>query len=114
MNTRITALKKKIEIKEGQLKSKEELAVRCKEAVKEIKHELELLNNELAKEEMQEMIDLMGENDLDMDDVRAAIVSGVIVSTKPKEKVKKTEKSDIAKNIEEISKEEQSNDTDIG
>lgn len=119
MNTKITALKKKIEIKKGQLKSKEELAIRSKEAVKEIKHEIELLNNELAKEEMQEMIALMGEKNINMDDVKSAIVSGAIVSSKPKETEKKAEKSqtrmsDIAKDIEEINKEEQKDDTDIG
>ena len=82
MNTKISALKKKIELKEGQLKAKEELAVRSKEAVKEIKHEIELLNNELAKEEMQEMLELMSEKNLNIDDVKAAISSGVIVGSK--------------------------------
>ena len=98
MNTKIAALKKKIELKEGQLKSKEELAVRCKEAIKEIRHEIELLNNELAKEEMQEMLDIMGEKNLNIDDVKAAIASGVITGA-----------VSISKQIEEINKEENTN-----
>ncbi len=119
MNTKISALKKKIELKTTQLKSKEKLLLRNKEAVKEIKCEIEQLKNELAKEEMQEMRELMGEKNLNIDDVKAAIVSGIIVSSKPKENEKKSEKSqtqasDIAKDIEEINKEEQRNDTNIG
>lgn len=111
MNTKITALKKKIEIKEGQLKSKEELAVRSKEAVKEIKHEIELLKNELAKEEMQEMLELMGEKNLNIDDVKAAIASGVIVgsSTNENKKEKKEISEIISAQVEEINKEEQDN-----
>ncbi|MCM1060924.1 MAG: hypothetical protein NC452_11620 [Eubacterium sp.] len=81
MNTRITALKKKIELREKQLKAKEELAIRSKGAVKEIKHDIELLQNELAKEEMQEMMDLMGEKNINIDDVKAAIASGIITGS---------------------------------
>lgn len=116
MNTKITALKKKIELKEGQLKSKEELAVRCKEAVKEIRHEIELLNNELAKEEMQEMLDLMGEKNLNIDDVKAAIASGVIKNTVSAENNEEkadtkseNEEQTISEQIEEINKEENTN-----
>lgn len=116
MNTKITALKKKIELKEAQLKSKEELAIRSKEAVKEIKHEIELLNNELAKEEMQEMLDLMGEKNLNIDDVKAAIASGVIVGSVAENKEDKTE-TEAAENkvqaisaqIEKINKEDNTN-----
>lgn len=118
MNTKITALKKKIEIKEGQLKSKEELAVRSKEAVKEIKHEIELLNNELAKEEMQEMIELMGEKNINIDDVKAAIASGIIVGSGGAAAENKEEKTATAvseqilaqvEEINKINKEEQDN-----
>lgn len=116
MNTKITALKKKIELKEGQLKSKEELAVRCKETIKEIKYEIELLNNELAKEEMQEMLDLMGEKNLNIDDVKAAIVSGVITSTVSAEineekadTKSENEEQTISEQIEAINMEENAN-----
>ena len=98
MNTKIAALKKKIEIKEKQLKSKQELAVRSKEAAKEIKREIELLNNELVKGEMQEMMELMGEKNLNIDDVKAAIASGAIIGTVR-----------ISNQIEEIHKEENTN-----
>lgn len=116
MNTKITALKKKIELKETQLKSKEELAIRSKEAVKEIKHEIELLKNELAKEEMQEMLDLMGEKNLNIDDVKAAIASGVIVGSAAENKDDKAETEaaenevkSISAQIEEINKEDNTN-----
>lgn len=107
MNTKISALKKKIELKECQLKAKEELAVRSKEAVKEIKHEIELLNNELAKEEMKEMMELMGEKNLDIEDVKAAISSGVIVGSKSNTDENQTDK--IVKELQEINKEEENN-----
>lgn len=115
MSTKITALKKKIELKETQLKSKEELAVRSKEAVKEIKHEIELLKNELAKEEMQEMLDLMGEKNLNIDDVKAAIASGIIVgSTQTKQEEKQdTEIEDISKDIKEINSESKEESTNV-
>lgn len=114
MNTKITALKKKIEIKEGQLKSKEELAVRSKEAVKEIRHEIDLLKNELAKEEMQEMLDLMGEKNLNIDDVKAAIASGIIVGTQTKQEEKQdTEIEDISKDIKEINSESKEESTNV-
>lgn len=99
MNTRITALKKKIDLKESQLKSKEELLTRCKETVKGIKTEIELLKNELAKEEMQEMIALMDEKNLDIDDVKEAIVSGIIEGSK------KNEEENLETKIDELSKE---------
>lgn len=117
MNTKITALKKKIELKEAQLKSKEELAIRSKEAVKEIKHEIELLRNELAKEEMQEMLELMGEKNLNIDDVKAAIASGVIVGSAAAENKEEQTETEAAENevqtisaqIEEINKEDNTN-----
>lgn len=103
MNTKISALKKKIELKEGQLKSKEQLVSRSKEAVKEIKYEIELLKNELAKEEMQEMMELMGEKNINIDDVKAAIVSGIIVGQPPTAEEKPNEEiEDISKDIKEI------------
>lgn len=105
MNTKITALKKKIELKETQLKSKEELVVRSKEAVKEIKREIELLKNELAKEEMQEMLELMGEKNLKIDDIKAAIASGTIVGGVTTAESTKTTVEKITKDIEEINSE---------
>ena len=111
MNTRITALKKKIEIKEAQLKSKEELVTRSKETVKGIKIEIELLKNELAKEEMQEMMALMDEKNLDIDDVKAAIASGMIEGSKKKEeKNPETKIDEISKEIEEINESEEDGD----
>ncbi len=120
MNTKITALKKKIELKKAQLKSKEELALRSKEAVKEIKHEIELLNNELAGEEMQEMLELMGEKNLNIDDVKAAIASGAIVGSGAAEKTNENTENtktdidednieNISAQIEEINKEDNTN-----
>lgn len=112
MNTKITALKKKIELKEKQLKAKEALAAKNKEAVKEIKGEIELLTNELAKEEMLEMMELMGEKNLDIEDVKAAIVAGAIVGKPVKDTEKtETEADDISKKIKEINedKEEKNN-----
>lgn len=118
MNTKITALKKKIELKENQLKSKEDLAFRSKEAIKEIKHEIELLQNELAKEEMQEMLELMGEKNLNIDDVKAAIASGIIISSRAENDdenaetegaTAKNEDNTISAQIEEINKEENTN-----
>lgn len=89
MNNKITALKKKIELKENQKKKilavaekNIEAAKNCKEAAKKIDHETVLLKNELAKEEMQLLLTLMGEKNLNIDDLKAAIASGVIVSSK--------------------------------
>lgn len=122
MNTRITALKKKIELRENQLKSKEELALRSKEAAKEIKHDIELLKNELAKEEMQEMLELMGEKNLNMDDVKAAIASGVIIRSNTEEKDKTKEADNeaaenelnaISAQIEEINMENKEDNTNV-
>ncbi len=108
MNTKITALKKKIELKEKQLKSKQELIIRSKEAAKEIKYEIELLKNELAKEEMQDFLTFMGEKNLNIDDVKAAISSGKIVGSP---KSLDEDKASISKELEEINtnKEEQAN-----
>lgn len=99
MNTKITALKKKIELKEKQLKSKQELIIRSKEAVKKIKCEIELLKNELAKEEMLEMTELMSKNHLSIDDVKEAISSGKIAgNSKPLDE----DTESVSKKFEEI------------
>lgn len=121
MNNKITALKKKLEIKEKQLKGKKELALRCKEAIKEIRHDIELIKYELNKEEMQEMLELMGEKNINIDDVKAAIASGIVVSNKPTKETNteneaQSEIKEISKQLEEINdenKEETNNGTDI-
>lgn len=92
MNTKIAALKKKIELKNKQLETKEDFLLRCKEAVKELRHELELLQGKLATEEMREMAELLSEKNLSFEDVKAAVASGVIVGkTKENENNDKTE-----------------------
>ena len=109
MNTKITALKKKIEIKEQQLKAKEELIVRNKAVVKEIQQEIERLKYEIDKEKMQEMNGLMGEKNLEFDDIIAAITSGVITGSRKTEKAESEAENEISKQIEEINKEESTN-----
>ena len=78
MNTEISALKKKIELKEQQRVKKEEMLARNKTELKKINSELEALRNELANEEMQEIRALMNEKEIGIDDVMAAIASGTI------------------------------------
>lgn len=78
MNTEISALKKKIELKEQQRTKKEQLLVRNKTDLKKLNAELEALRNELANEEMQEIKALMNEKEIGIDDVMAAIASGTI------------------------------------
>ena len=78
MNTEISALKKKIELKEQQRTKKEQMLVRNKTDLKKLNTELEALRNELANEEMQEIRALMNEKEIGIDDVMAAIASGTI------------------------------------
>ena len=78
MNTEISALKKKIDLKEQQRVKKEEMLARNKTELKKINSELEALRNELANEEMQEIRALMNEKEIGIDDVMAAIASGTI------------------------------------
>lgn len=106
MNTKISALKKKLAQKENQLKKKQEHIMLDKEEVKEIKQVIEQIKSEIANEEMQEMSQLMAEKNLNIDDVKAAIASGIIKG-KPNE-AEVISADDIRSNIEEINK-----DTDI-
>lgn len=109
MNTKIAALKKKIELKNKQLETKEDFLLRCKEGMKELRHELELLQGELATEEMREMAELLSEKNLSFEDVKAAVASGVIVGkAKENENNDKTEEgiAEISQKSEETKKEE--------
>lgn len=95
MNTEISALKKKIELKEQQRVKKEEMLARNKTELKKINAELEALRNELANEEMQEIRALMNEKEIGIDDVMAAIASGTIAKTsEPELKEINTEDND--------------------
>ena len=97
MNTEISALKKKIELKEQQRTKKEQMLVRNKTDLKKLNAELEALRNELANEEMQEIKALMNEKEIGIDDVMAAIASGTIAkSSEPDLKEINTEDNDNA------------------
>ena len=78
MNNKISALKKKIELKEHQLDEKLKCISKNKEAAKAIKADIEALRNELAREEMSDIMALIDDKKISIDDVKAAIVSGVI------------------------------------
>lgn len=100
MNTEISALKKKIELKEQQRVKKEEMLARNKTELKKINSELEALRNELANEEMQEIRALMNEKEIGIDDVMAAIASGTIA---------KNSEPDTGEQIKEINEEDNDN-----
>lgn len=87
MNNKISALKKKIELKEHQLDEKLKSISKNKAAAKAIKADIEALRNELAREEMSDIMALIDNKKISIDDVKAAIVSGVITPSADETKV---------------------------
>lgn len=90
MNNKISALKKKIELKEHQLGEKLKSISKNKAAAKAIKVDIETLRNELAREEMSDIMALIDDKKISIDDVKAAIVSGVITPSENETKVAET------------------------
>ncbi len=103
MNNAIAALEKKRDIKQKRLQSRIKAVEKSKETIKQLKNELLQIENEIAKEEMLEMTELMSKNHLSIDDVKAAISSGSITA---KEKIGNDSET-VAETIAEINKEEQ-------
>lgn len=90
MNNKISALKKKIELKEHQLDEKLKSISKNKAAAKAIKVDIETLRNELAREEMSDIMALIDDKKISIDDVKAAIVSGVITPSENETKLAET------------------------
>ena len=90
MNNKISALKKKIELKEHQLDEKLKSISKNKAAAKAIKADIEALRNELAREEMSDIMALIDDKKISIDDVKAAIVSGVITPSENETKLAET------------------------